>query len=219
MKCIPIRVQHAHFVVQSIFRWSDTIYVTKQQLETKPVWMQRAYKFVRHPAVFLWFAPLMNWFVDYRIPISTMSTPASAKVVNTVGVIAELVLLHFFGPTGIVLPFVGAVFASCVYGITLFHCQHTFNPGYVVESNWSKELASLRGTSILLIPWWLKWFTMGIEYHHIHHLNSRVPGYNLRRCHEGADAKFWQSVPRLGGKDMLRSLTYTLWDEELKMFV
>ena len=67
-------------------------------------------------------------------PFSTMSTPASAKIVNTLGVATELLLLHSFGPPGIVLPFAGAVFLSCVFGIVLFHCQHTFNPGYVVPA-------------------------------------------------------------------------------------
>ena len=57
------------------------------------------------------------------------------------------------------------------------------------------------------------------RYHHIHHLNARVPGYNLQRCHEEADARLWRGIPRLGGREMLRSLSYTLWDEELKMFV
>ena len=51
-----------------------------------------------------------------------MSTPASAKIVNTLGVATELLLLHRFGPPGIVLPFAGAVFLSCVFGIVLFHC-------------------------------------------------------------------------------------------------
>ena len=35
--------------------------------------------------------------------------------------------------------------------------------GRQVEKGWSKENASLKGASILLVPWCLKWFTMGIE--------------------------------------------------------
>ena len=25
---------------------------------------------------------------------------------------------------------------------------------------------------------------MGIEYHHIHHMNAKIPGYNLQNFHE-----------------------------------
>ena len=24
---------------------------------------------------------------------------------------------------------------------------------------------------------------MGIEFHHIHHLFTKIPGYNLKKCH------------------------------------
>ena len=74
------RNHHLHHKVtgnrdQSLFRWSDTVYVTKQQLAAKPLWVQRAYRLLRHPAVFLWFGPLMNWFVDYRLPHSGLRAP------------------------------------------------------------------------------------------------------------------------------------------------
>jgi hypothetical protein len=36
----------------------------------------------------------------------------------------------------------------------------------------------------LYIPKLLRPFTNGIEYHHIHHLNTNVASYNIEECHE-----------------------------------
>lgn len=35
-------------------------------------------------------------------------------------------------------------------------------------------------TGRVWLPEAIKWFTAGIEYHHIHHLNTRVPLYRIR---------------------------------------
>jgi hypothetical protein len=47
----------------------------------------------------------------------------------------------------------------------------------------------LLGSSFIQIPYLLKYFTMGIEYHHIHHTNAKIPGYNLQQYHEEVVSK------------------------------
>ena len=32
----------------------------------------------------------------------------------------------------------------------------------------------------------LQWFTCGIQYHHIHHYRTNIPGYKLKEVHERA---------------------------------
>lgn len=57
----------------------------------------------------------------------------------------------------------------------------------------------------------LRWFTGNIGYHHIHHLNARVPNYRLHAAHTSllnADA-----VPALRLGSALRNHRYALWDE------
>ena len=44
--------------------------------------------------------------------------------------------------------------------------------------------SALLGSSFIQIPFWLKYFTDGIEYHYIHHINSKIPNYNLHAYHE-----------------------------------
>ena len=59
-----------------------------------------------------------------------------------------------------------------------------------------------------------QFFTMGIEYHHIHHMFTKVPGYRLRECHEQAPEGLWQGINKLGYRDMLESLSCECFDEK-----
>ena len=55
----------------------------------------------------------------------------------------------------------------------------------------------LKGASYIKVPWFFRFFTFGIEYHHIHHLNARIPGYYLQECHDQAlliDKDIWNDV-------------------------
>jgi omega-6 fatty acid desaturase (delta-12 desaturase) len=67
------------------------------------------------------------------------------------------------------------------------------------------------------LPRVLQWFTGNIGYHHIHHLNPRVPNYFLQQCHE-AQPRFREVRP-ITLLTSLRALTYRLWDERRKTFV
>ena len=70
----------------------------------------------------------------------------------------------------------------------------------------------MRGSSYLKLPKLLQFFTGNIGLHHVHHLNSRIPNYNLQRAHD-ANPMF-ASVPTLSLRDGLRAVKFKLWDEE-----
>jgi len=57
------------------------------------------------------------------------------------------------------------------------------------DASWSFAAASLGGTSYLRLPRLLQWFTGNIGFHHVHHVNPRIPNYRLEECHN-ADAGF-----------------------------
>jgi omega-6 fatty acid desaturase (delta-12 desaturase) len=97
-------------------------------------------------------------------------------------------------------------------GVWLFYVQHQFEDAYWQRGDeWSYADAALRGSSFLNLPAPLAWATGNIGYHHIHHLSSRVPFYNLPRTHRDNDV--FQSVPVLTVRDGLRSTRYKLYDE------
>ena len=71
---------------------------------------------------------------------------------------------------------------------------------------------------MLQIPWFLKWATFGIEYHHIHHLTPRIPSYNLQRCHEDNENLF-HKITKVDYLQALKSLFHTLYDEKREKYI
>jgi acyl-lipid omega-6 desaturase (Delta-12 desaturase) len=85
------------------------------------------------------------------------------------------------------------------------------------DASWSFTEASLGGTSHLRLPRLLQWFTGNIGFHHVHHVNPRIPNYRLEECHN-ADAGF-QSASTLTLRTGLRALGFALWDSDLERLV
>ena len=77
-----------------------------------------------------------------------------------------------------------ATYLTNLIGTALFHLQHSVNLPYRErKQKWDFVRAALEGSTFLYIPQWFRSFTNGIEYHHIHHLNTNVPSYNISDCH------------------------------------
>ena len=103
-----------------------------------------------------------------------------------------------------------------------FHNQHTFNPSYVKNSKeWKQKDSGIHGSSFIQIPYFLKYFFMGIEYHHIHHMNSKIPGYNLQKYHEEVVSKsdMFDDVYHLRIKEVYNNLWLSLYDEEGEKYI
>jgi len=109
------------------------------------------------------------------------------------------------------------VIASIV-GVGLFSIQHRFEHAqWMPDASWSFAAASLGGTSYLRLPRLLQWFSGNIGFHHVHHVDPRIPNYRLEECHN-ADAGF-QSASTLTLRTALQALRYALWDSDLERLV
>jgi acyl-lipid omega-6 desaturase (Delta-12 desaturase) len=97
-------------------------------------------------------------------------------------------------------------------GIWLFYVQHQFEDAYWQQSGeWSYADAALRGSSYLKLPKLLQFFSGNIGLHHVHHLNARIPNYNLQRAHD--ENAIFHEVPTLTFMDGMRAVRLKLWDE------
>lgn len=174
------------------------------------------YRAVRHPAVAHVALPPLVFLLLYRVPFDTPSdwrrerlsvhatNLALAAVVVTVGLV-----LGFEAMALVQLPI---MVLAAIIGVWLFSVQHRFEAAqWFAGTEWSAAAASLRGTSFLRLPRILQWFTGNIGFHHIHHLNPRIPNYRLAACH--AASPDLQRVPTLSLRDGLRAGAYWLWDE------
>jgi omega-6 fatty acid desaturase (delta-12 desaturase) len=103
-------------------------------------------------------------------------------------------------------------------GIWLFYVQHQFEDTYWDRNTeWTYADAALRGSSYLKLSKVLQFFSGNIGLHHVHHLNSRIPNYNLQAAHDSNPV--FQSVPTLSIWDGLRATRLKLWDEDSRQLV
>jgi omega-6 fatty acid desaturase (delta-12 desaturase) len=103
--------------------------------------------------------------------------------------------------------------------IVLFTVQHNFEHSYASDTaGWDADDAALHGTSMLVLPGWLNWFTADIAYHHVHHLSAAVPNYRLARCHAEC-AELFTEVTRLTLRQVPAALRCILWDTQARRIV
>lgn len=104
-------------------------------------------------------------------------------------------------------------------GIVLFTVQHNFRHSYASDAErWDYDVGAISGTSFLVLPPWLNWFTANIGYHHVHHLSPRIPNYRLIGCHNEYRHLF-TGVTRLDLGQVGASLKCILWDTRAQQII
>jgi acyl-lipid omega-6 desaturase (Delta-12 desaturase) len=104
-------------------------------------------------------------------------------------------------------------------GIALFTVQHNFEHAYASgDEGWDRDTAAIRGSSFLVLPRWLNWFTADIAHHHVHHLSARIPNYRLLKCHREFEHLF-SDVTRVTLSQVPKALKCILWDTRLDRII
>ena len=62
------------------------------------------------------------------------------------------------------------------------------------DVSWSFAEASLGGTSHLRLPRLLQWFTGNIGFHHVHHVNPRIPNSSASSTRQKSRAAVWTGL-------------------------
>jgi omega-6 fatty acid desaturase (delta-12 desaturase) len=103
-------------------------------------------------------------------------------------------------------------------GVWLFFVQHNYEEAYFKRhQDWNFTTAALEGSSFYDLPAVLHWFSGNIGFHHIHHLDSTIPNYNLPRCHY--ENPEFQSPVRITLWESVRCIGLDLWDEDHQRLV
>jgi len=104
-------------------------------------------------------------------------------------------------------------------GIVLFTVQHNFEHSYASDGrHWDYDTGAIEGSSFLILPGWLNWFTANIAYHHVHHLSARIPNYRLIKCHNEYRELF-SGVTRVKLSHIHKALKYILWDTRARRII
>ncbi|HEA53326.1 fatty acid desaturase [Marinobacter antarcticus] len=65
----------------------------------------------------------------------------------------------------------------------------------------------------------MQWFTRNIGYHHIHHLNVRIPFYRLPEVMAAIPELQSPLTTTLASRDIADCFRYALWDEDNQRMV
>jgi omega-6 fatty acid desaturase (delta-12 desaturase) len=117
---------------------------------------------------------------------------------------------------GIFLPFL----VGHALGAYLFYAQHNF-PGVVFQANedWAYEGAALKSSSYMKLPAFWAWVTGNIGYHHIHHLNSRIPFYRLPEAMKALPELQSATITSLNPRDIAACLRLKIWDVDSQKMI
>jgi omega-6 fatty acid desaturase (delta-12 desaturase) len=112
---------------------------------------------------------------------------------------------------GLLLP----VLMATAMGSYLFYAQHNFpSVKFASEENWDYTFAALHSSSFCRMSRVMHWFTGNIGYHHVHHLNARIPFYRLPAAMAAMPELQAPGETSLLPWDVLACLRLKLWDEE-----
>ena len=193
----------------------DVLTLTVAEYRTRSWRGRLAYRLVRNPLVMFGFGPIVAMIVGPRIASRSMRPRLRRSVLGTDGALVVLAgaLGWLVGWENLLLVWAPPAMLAGSAGIWLFYVQHQFEDAYWKNSDdWSYTAAALRGSSYLRLPRILQFFTANIGLHHVHHLNARIPNYNLQRAHD--ENAVLHDVPVLSLLDGIRAVRLKLWDEE-----
>jgi len=179
-------------------------------------WRRLLYRLPRHPLVANLLLPPLVFLLLYRVPFDT---PRHWRRERFSVHLTNLALLAMFAPLvallgwqEVLLIHVPVIAVSSVLGVWLFSVQHRFETArWSPRRDWHFVGAALDGSSWLRLPAALQWLTGNIGFHHIHHLDPRVPNYRLHAAHQAMQSL--HPTPPLGLGRALGAPWLTLWDE------
>ncbi len=136
-------------------------------------------------------------------------------VVLVLHVAAAVLIFIYSGWLVWFLAFFFPFFFSHMLGAYLFYAQHNF-PDVVFRNSveWSYEHAALESSSFMKMnPFW-NWVTANIGYHHVHHLNARIPFYRLPEAMAEIPELQEVKTTRLHPKNIIDCLRLKVWDPD-----
>jgi acyl-lipid omega-6 desaturase (Delta-12 desaturase) len=192
----------------------DVITLTVAEYQSRPWRGRLAYRLIRNPLVMFGLGPVFAMIVGPRIVAREARPRMRNSVLATDGVLLALVLAMcwLIGWQDFIAVWLPPAMLAGSTGIWLFYVQHQFEDAYWQNGeDWDYADAALRGSSYLKLPQPLQFFTGNIGLHHVHHLNARIPNYNLQRAHDSNP--MFDCVPTLSLWDGLVAVKFKLWDE------
>lgn len=179
------------------------------------------YLFMRHPLTILFgYVFVFLWGMCVYPFINQPKEHRDCLISFLVHVTLGVALTYFFGWSALVLTLIVPHFIACAIGTYLFYAQHNFpSVSFYDRAGWAYEKAALESSSFMKTGPIMAWFTANIGYHHIHHLNARIPFYRLPEVFRAMPELKTAKTTSLHITDIIRCLRLKVWDVEAQQMI
>lgn len=194
---------------------------TRQKYEKCSSLEKVNYLFIRHPLTITFgFILAFMWGMCFKSIINRFSKHVDSLVALIVHFAYQICVFYFLGWQTWILFSVIPHFISGAMGAYLFYAQHNF-PGVTFKGNeeWTYEGAALESSSYMDLSPFMHWVTANIGYHHIHHMNARIPFYRLPEVMNALPELQNAKKTSLKPKDIIACFKLKVWDFEKQQMV
>jgi len=179
------------------------------------------YLFMRHPLTILFgYVFAFLWGMCVYPFLNQPREHADCLAAFVLHAALGVTLVWFFGWPALVLTLVVPLFIASAIGTYLFYAQHNFpDVSFYDRAGWAYEKAALESSSFMKTGPIMAWFTANIGYHHIHHLNARIPFYRLPEVLGAIPELKSPKTTSLHLLDIIRCLRLKVWDVEAQRMI
>lgn len=190
--------------------------MTRQKFLSSSPGERRRYLFTRHPiTIFLGYISMFAWGMCVESFRSSPRKHIDSLIALILHVAAGFTIFWFGGWLMLLLTWLVPFTVACGIGAYLFYAQHNF-PTATFRSNadWTYEGAAMESSSYMKMNFFMRWCTANIGYHHIHHINSRIPFYRLPEVMEKIPELQGAKTTSMKPGDIFRCLRLKIWDPD-----
>ncbi len=190
--------------------------ITKKRFLSLTKQERQLYLINRHPlTVIFGYVTLFIYWLNLKSLFQSPKKHLDSLLALLLHAAGAAAVVYYFGAIIFLLVWFIPFFMAFGIGSYLFYAQHNFPSAQFRENHeWKYDHAALASTSYMVMNPVMQWFTANIGYHHVHHLNSRIPFYRLKEVAEGMPEL--QGVPTTSWNlfEVIRCFRLKLWDAE-----
>jgi len=188
--------------------------MTREQFQKISATRRFKYLFMRHPVTILCGYVFIFLFGMCVYPFfNSPSKHYDSLLAFVLHVTLVTLTAVFLGAQALLLTILVPYFIAMAIGCYLFYAQHNFpSVTFNDSAGWTYETAALTSSSFMKTNCFMAWVTANIGYHHVHHLNARIPFYRLPEVMNALPELQTARTTSLHPVEIWRCLRLKVWD-------
>lgn len=198
----------------------DVWTMTKEEYTASSKFEKIKYRVYRNPLVMFGIGSLYVFLIQNRLTREGMPKKERLNVyfTNVALLLIVIAMSLTIGFGTFVIIQLAILYVAAISGLWLFYLQHQYEDvSWFRNKDWNYRTVAMEGSSYVKFPKLLQWFSGNIGFHHIHHLNARIPNYYLNKCYR--ENTIFKEVKPVTFLLALKSLRLRLWDEQIQKMV